>query len=251
MPRGRGEPRRGRSLHGLWQRRRRDGRRKHHRSGPGQHPAAGRLPPRRTGRASGTAEQRCGGSRGRRVGCGSLGHRRGGHPAGQTASAATTAAPDDTIPLAQADPTTKFFTAFGTFRSCLKSEGQTFIGVPDASKPSSPTNDPAYIESLQTCAAKSNILQALQELQTAQNNLTPEQIEEQNKSYLAWRDCMIDRGWKIPEPKPDADGRLLSFGPNDSGPQIEGPAGEDLFDSDDFQTCASEAQADSGASNGG
>ena len=164
-------------------------------------------------------------------------------------SAATTAAPADTIPLAQQDPTTKFFSAFGQFRSCLKNQGLTFLGVPDPNKPNSPTNDPAYIKGLQTCAAQSNILQALQELQNSQNNLTPDQIEEQNKSYLVWRDCMIDHGWKIPEPVPDSKGRLLSFGPN--APQIEGPAGEDLFDSNDFQECASQAQQETGASGGG
>ncbi len=121
--------------------------------------------------------------------------------------------------------------------------------MPDQTKPNSPTNDPAYIKALQTCAAKSNIVQALQEMQTAQANLTPDQIEAQNKSYLAWRDCMIDHGWKVPEPVPDKDGRLLSFGPN--APQIEGPAGEDLFDSNDFQACATEAQKDTEASSGG
>ena len=172
-------------------------------------------------------------------------------PAGGETASATTAAASDTIPLAQQDPTTKFFTAFGTFRSCLKNQGLTFIGIPDPSKPNSPANDPAYIKGLQTCAAQSNILQALQELQKSQDNLTPEQIEEQNQSYLEWRDCMIDHGWKIPEPVPDSKGRLLSFGPNNSTPQIEGPAGEDLFDSNDFQECASQAQQETGASGGG
>jgi hypothetical protein len=165
--------------------------------------------------------------------------------------AAGGAATSDTIPLAQQDPTTKFFTAFATFRNCLTNQGLSFLGLPDPSKPSSPTNDPAYIKGLQTCAAQSNILQALQELQKSQDNLTPEQIEEQNQSYLAWRDCMIDHGWKIPEPVPDSKGRLLSFGPNNSTPQIEGPAGEDLFNSSDFQECATQAQQDVGASSGG
>lgn len=167
---------------------------------------------------------------------------------GADPAAATTAAPQDTIPLAQQDPTTRFFSAFGEFRNCLKTEGQTFIGVPDATKPNSPANDPNYVKALQTCAARSNIVQALQEMQSAQANLTPDQIEEQNQQYLAWRDCMVDRGWKIPEPKPDADGRLLSFGPN--APQIEGPNGADLFDSEDFQACVSQGQSETEASGG-
>ncbi len=173
--------------------------------------------------------------------------------AGAASGAATTAAPSDTIPLAQQDPVTKFFTAFGTFRSCLKNQGLSFLGVPDANKPDSPTNDPAYIKGLQTCAAQSNIVQALQEMQTAQNDLTPDQIEAQNKQYLAWRDCMIEHGWKVPEPKPDSKGRLLSFSADSSGPQIEPPAGQtgDMFDSSDFADCAKQSQADTGASGGG
>lgn len=185
---------------------------------------------------------------------GQSGRQVGESAASAGSGAATTAAPSDTIPLAQQDPVTKFFTAFGTFRSCLKNQGLSFIGVPDPKKPDSPANDPAYVKGLQTCAAQSNIVQALQEMQTAQNNLTPDQIEAQNKQYLAWRDCMIGHGWKIPEPKPDSKGRLLSFGADNSGPQIEAPAGQqsgDIFDSSDFADCAKQSQAEAGASGGG
>ena len=38
-----------------------------------------------------------------------------------------------------------------------------FIGIPDASNPKSPTNDPNYIDGAVECAAKSNILQALKD----------------------------------------------------------------------------------------
>jgi hypothetical protein len=166
-------------------------------------------------------------------------------PPGQAvaAGAATTAATDDTIPLSEEDPVTKLFSAFAEFRSCLKADGVEFIGPPDPNDPESPTNDPAYVKVLGTCAARSNILQALQEVQASQADLTPAEIEAQNEGYLVWRDCMIDRGWKIPEPVPDADGRLLSFGGNNT-PQIEGPAGEDPFDSPDFSECGAEAQAE-------
>ena len=157
------------------------------------------------------------------------------------AGAATTAATADTIPLAEEDPVSKLFSAFAEFRSCLDADGVEFIGPPDANNPESPTNDPAYVKVLGTCAARSNILQALQEVQAAQADLTPEEIEQQNEGYLVWRDCMIDRGWKIPEPVPDADGRLLSFGGSNT-PQIEGPAGEDPFTSPDFSECGAEAQ---------
>ena len=65
------------------------------------------------------------------------------------------------------------------------------------------------------CAAKSNILQALKDYGTFQDNLTPDEIKVQNKGYLAWRECMIGRGWGIPEPKPDSKGRLFSFSAGD------------------------------------
>jgi hypothetical protein len=160
------------------------------------------------------------------------------------ASGANTSDTSDTIPLAQEDPTTKLFTAFNTFQSCLKGLGVKFIGAPNQSDPNSPTNDPTYIKNLSTCAAKSNILQALKDAQSYQDNLTPAQIEQQNKGYLAWRDCMIGRGWGIPEPKPDAKGRLFSFGAgaNGQGPNFVPPPGQDILTSSDIRECASEAQ---------
>jgi hypothetical protein len=160
------------------------------------------------------------------------------------ASGASGAVTGDTIPLAGVDPTTKFFGAVSTFQSCLKELGVKFIGVPDQSNPNSPTNDPTYLDNLGTCAAKSNILQALKDQQAAQDNLTPDEIKTQNKGYLVWRDCMIGRGWGIPEPKPDSKGRLFSFGSGDgsSVPAFTPPAGQDLLSSPDLQECATESQ---------
>ena len=117
-----------------------------------------------------------------------------------------------------------------------------FIGVPSASNPNSPANNPDYIKALSTCAAKSNIVQALKDESTAQDNLTPAQVEVQNKGYLAWRDCMIGRGWGIPKPTPDAKGRLFAFGSAGSVPQYTPPPGQDLLSSGDLQQCATEAQ---------
>jgi hypothetical protein len=119
-----------------------------------------------------------------------------------------------------------------------------FIGIPDASNPKSPTNDKSYIDALSKCAAKSNILQALKDYGTFQDNLTPAQIKLQNKGYLEWRKCMIGRGWGIPEPKPDSKGRLFSIGTASSGnstPNFTPPPGEDIVTSGDVQECASEA----------
>ena len=163
---------------------------------------------------------------------------------GTGASGATAAVTGETIPLAGEDPTTKFFGALGIFQSCLKGLGVKFIGVPDQSNPNSPTNDPTYIKGLSTCAAKSNIVQALKDQQTAQDNLTPAQIKTQNKGFLVWRDCMIGRGWGIPEPKPDSKGRLFSFGAGGGGsvPNFTPPPGQDILTSSDVQECATEAQ---------
>ena len=180
----------------------------------------------------------------------------GGAAAGATgatgASGATGAPTGDTIPLASADPTTKFFGALGTFQSCLKGLGVKFIGIPDQSNPKSPTNDPTYIKGLSTCAAKSNIVQALKDQQTAQDNLTPAEIKTQNKGYLVWRDCMIGRGWGIPEPKPDSKGRLFSFGAGDgsSVPNFTPPPGQDILTSSDVQECATESQKKVGPTGG-
>ena len=153
------------------------------------------------------------------------------------------AATADTVPLAEDDPQTAFFTAVGTFTQCLDERGFTFIGIPDQANPSSPTNDPAYLEALGTCASKSNILQALEDVRAFEDALTPEEIEERNEQYLTWRDCMIDRGWGIPEPKPDEKGRLFTFGnAGQTGPpQFDAPPGEDLLTSDDFGACLEEA----------
>jgi hypothetical protein len=159
-----------------------------------------------------------------------------------------------TIPLdTKEDPTKALFTAFGKFRSCLDELGVQFIGAPNQADPSSPTNDPNYIQSLSTCAARSNIVAALQASQSANDNLSPEEIELRNKGYLKWRSCMIDRGWKIAKPVPDSQGRLFAFGggggsgggsggSGGSQQQIQGPPGKDLLTSSDLQECAAKAQ---------
>ncbi len=128
-----------------------------------------------------------------------------------------------------------------------------FIGVPDASHPNSPANNPDYIKALSTCAAKSNIVQALKDQQAAQDALTPAQIQTQNKAYLKWRDCMIGRGWGIPKPKPDAKGRLFSFGAGGGGsvPNFTPPPGQDLLSSSDLSQCAAQSQSATGSGSGG
>jgi len=163
--------------------------------------------------------------------------------AANAAAPGATAAPGDTVPLAKENPMTTFFKSLSVFQTCLKGLNVKFIGVPSASDPNSPANNPDYIQALSKCAAKSNIAKALQDQQAAQDAMTPAQIELQNKGYLEWRDCMIGRGWGIPKPKPDAKGRLFSFGSggNAPTPNFTPPPGQDLLSSSDLQQCADDA----------
>ena len=148
-----------------------------------------------------------------------------------------------TIPLAKQDPTTALFSAIGIFQSCLKGLGVTFAGVPSAGDPNSPANNPSYIKSLTTCAAQSNIVQALKSEQTAQEDLTPKQVANENKIYIKWRVCMIGRGWTVPPPKPDAKGALFSFGASGgTGAQLTPPPGQSLLSSPDIEDCVALAQ---------
>jgi hypothetical protein len=149
----------------------------------------------------------------------------------------------DTVPLAKANPITTLFSSLSSFQSCLKGLGVTFIGAPNPSDPSSGANNPAYIKSLTTCAAKSDILQSLKAEQTAQQNLTPSQIKKENQEYLVFRKCMIARGWGIPTPTPNADGLLFSFGGTGAGAAtgFKPPPGQSLLSSSDLQACAAKA----------
>lgn len=146
----------------------------------------------------------------------------------------------DTVPLAKDDPTTAFFKATKAFQQCLKDNGTTFHGAPNAANPDDPANDPGYVKQLSTCAAKSGIVQALGDMQKANDAMGPAEIEKQNKGYLKWRKCMIGKGWGIGEPTPDAKGRLFSFS-GGKGPQITPPAGQDLLNSKDMTACTSSA----------
>jgi len=174
-----------------------------------------------------------------------------GGGAAEAAAAGSSAGAGTTIPLAKQDPTTEFFQATGAFSSCLKGLGVTFVGAPDPKNPSSPANDPNYLKSLETCAAQSHIVQALKDFQTSQNNLTPKQIQQENQSYLAWRTCMIGRGWTIPAPTPDSKGRLFAIGTGGGGgPQMTPPPGENGINSPDISDCSAQVQKTSPAAQG-
>jgi len=154
------------------------------------------------------------------------------------------AAPATTTTLPQADessPQEELFDAVAVFQSCLAAEGTEFIGTPDASLGAdAPQNQQSYIDSLILCAARSDIQNKIAASQAAQANLTPEEIEQQNRQFLLFRDCMIGRGWIIPEPTPDDNGLLFSL---QATQDWEAPNGETLIDSDDTAECTEEAGA--------
>lgn len=143
------------------------------------------------------------------------------------------------------DAASDMFSALSKFRACLDGEGVTFIGAPDRSNPDSPSNDPDYIKALSTCAARSNIVAALQAQQAASDSMTPEEIQTANKGYLSWRKCMIAKGWKIAVPTPDEKGRLFVFNTGSGNSNnITPPPGKDVISSTDTQDCAAKSRAE-------
>lgn len=145
-----------------------------------------------------------------------------------------------TLPQADEDsPQDDLFAAVGEFQSCMEAEGVEFIGAPDASLGTdAPQNQQPYIDSLILCATRSDIQNKVAAAQAAQAELTPEEVEDQNRTFLAFRDCMIGRGWIIPMPTPNENGLLFSFAVT---ADWEGPPGEDLIDSDNASECQDEA----------
>ena len=157
-------------------------------------------------------------------------------PATTTTSTTTTAEPvKETIPLVEekAPPGIQMMDALEEFNGCLEEEGVEFIGRPDATLGEGAlVNQPAYIEALTLCAARSGIVTAMQEFQMSRVSRTPEKIREDNEQFIALTGCLRSRGWTVSDPMPDADG---SLGPGDD---FRGPDGD--LDMDDIRSCISE-----------
>jgi hypothetical protein len=157
-------------------------------------------------------------------------------PATTTTTTTTTVAPvKDTIPLAEekAPPGIQMMNALEEFNGCLEEEGVEFIGRPDATLGDGAlVNQPAYIEALTLCAARSGIIDAMQEFQMSRVDRTPETIREDNEQFIALTGCLRSKGWTISDPMPDADG---SLGPGDD---FRGPDGG--VDMDEIRSCISE-----------
>ena len=151
-----------------------------------------------------------------------------------------------TLPQEELDPGEALFEAVGVFQSCLDAEGYEFIGIPfqEETDPEAPVNQQPYIDALVACAARSQIQERLAEADAARADLTAEEVENQNRQFIAFRDCMVGRGWGIPEPVPNEQGLL--FGGFASTASWVAPPGESLTTSDDLGECQSEAGASAG-----
>jgi len=104
----------------------------------------------------------------------------------------------DTIPQNQDNRPAelKLFDAYGKFKSCIEDAGETIRGdLRDRNNPA--YKDPKYAELIQTCAARSKILEAVQETQTARADLTPEEVETRNEAFKLLSECLKKKGWSI------------------------------------------------------
>jgi hypothetical protein len=113
---------------------------------------------------------------------------------GDTGDAAT----GDTVPQNADDRPVelRLFEAYGDFRACLEDAGEGIRGdLLDQDNPA--FQDQAYVQLLSKCAARTGIVEILEEFQSVRSNLTPEQVEERNESFVALQPCLEERGWTI------------------------------------------------------
>lgn len=99
---------------------------------------------------------------------------------------------------------------FSAFQDCLDRHGQAFIGIPNEAQPE--TMDPNYIQALQTCATETNILETLEDFNTENEALEPDQIEARNETMILVGDCLTRKGWDWPALVADENGLLLPGG---------------------------------------
>ena len=142
-----------------------------------------------------------------------------------------TGSSDTTIPLNQDNRPAelKLFDAYAKFKSCIEDAGETIRG--NLQDPQNPAyQDPAYAELIQTCAARSKILEALRETSQARDELTPEQVEERNEAFKLLSECLKKRGWTV-ETRVDEKGLI-------NPTRFESPDG--TLDQRDLDQCLSE-----------
>lgn len=104
----------------------------------------------------------------------------------------------ETVPqnVDERPPEIRLFEAFGKFRTCLEDKGYGIEG--DLTDPNNPAyKDPAYADAVTTCAARTDIVAVLQEVQSTRANLTPEQVEQRNEVFVVLQECLEARGWTV------------------------------------------------------
>ena len=151
-----------------------------------------------------------------------------------TTTTTTTKPPKETIPIAEEEENVgvKLMDTLDDFNSCLSSEGYSFIGLPNQEAgPEDPVNNPDYLRALVLCNSRTDIASTFQEFQQSRNELTPEEIKEQNEQTIALGQCLQSKGWDIGDLSPDENGLL-----NPS--QFTSPDGS--VNTDDIRSCASE-----------
>ena len=151
----------------------------------------------------------------------------------------TTEPPKVTIPIAEEeqDAGVKLMDTLDDFNSCLSSEGYEFIGLPNQEAgPEDPANNPDYLRALMLCNSRTNIASTFQEFQESRNEMTPDEIKEQNEQTIALGECLNRKGWNVGNLSPDENGLL-----NPS--QFESPDGS--INTDDIRSCASELSLES------
>ena len=151
-----------------------------------------------------------------------------------TTTTSTTQPPRVTIPIAEEEENAgvKLMDSLDDFNSCLSSEGYEFIGLPNAEAgPEDPANNPDYLQALVLCNSRTNIATTFQEFQESRNEMTPDEIKEQNEQTIALGECLNRKGWNVGDLSPDENGLL-----NPS--QLQSPDGS--VNTDDIRSCASE-----------
>ena len=155
-----------------------------------------------------------------------------------TTTTTTTQPTKVTIPIAEEEENAgvKLMDTLDDFNSCLSSEGYEFIGLPNQDGgPEDPANNPQYLQALVLCNSRTNIASTFQEFQQSRNEMTPDEIREQNEQTIALGECLNRKGWNVGNLSPDENGLL-----NPS--QFESPDGS--INTDDIRSCASELSLD-------
>ena len=143
-------------------------------------------------------------------------------------------APDDTIPLAEDDGgPLALLDAVAAFQACLSGEGFEFLGPPDPTDPNALSSQQPYVDALIKCNTETGVQQAFEESQAADADLSPEEIQERNESFVIVVDCLRGKGWDIEDPVPDGAGLLQ--------PAPDGFASPDgTINNDDIAACIAE-----------